>query len=166
MSDAEWGISSVASVSVRPHTALSWGCSEGRFINEALGACPRLAWLLMSWACLACDGTDSCCQVRILRRESTDSSRFVPLLMAPSVRGREWAQVLPLVLMSPEPCRAFVTCTGQPLPPPLFHRAPPHPSLGYRCGQDWLMKKHSEDDIYDLPARPRKYLGIWQFTDA
>lgn len=39
-------------------------------------------------------------------------------------------------------------------------------SLDYRCGQDWLMKKHSEDDIYDLSERPRKNLGVWQFTDV
>lgn len=28
------------------------------------------------------------------------------------------------------------------------------------------MKKLSEDDIYDLPERPRKNLGVWQFTDV
>lgn len=95
-------------------------------------ACPGLAWLLRSQACLSCDNaskgqsqTDSCCQVCILHGESSDNSCFVTLLMAPSVHRCEWVHVLPLELMSPEPCRLLVTCTGQPLPPPLSHRGPP-----------------------------------------
>lgn len=39
-------------------------------------------------------------------------------------------------------------------------------SLDYLYGQDWLVKKQSEDDIYDLSGRPRKNLGVWQFTDV
>lgn len=166
MSDTEWGISSVASVSVCLHTALSWGCSSGHFINEALEACPHLAWLLMSWACLSCDSSNSCCQVCILPRESTETATSCLC----------WWLLLSVDMNEPKCClqcwwawilqgtshmhRATSALSALP------QSTPQHPSLGYSCGQDWLMKKLSEDDIYDLPGRPRKYLGVWQFTDA
>lgn len=102
-------------------------------------------------------GIGSCYQLSILCGGSTDSHWFVTLLVPLSVSGGEPKSCLRcwLDMSAAERCSH---AQGS-----LSHEG--SASLDFRSGQDWWMKKHSEDDIYDVPERPRRNLGVWQFAD-
>lgn len=108
-------------------------------------------------------GIDSCYQLCILCSGSTDSHWFMTLLVPLSVSGREPKSCLWcwLAMSAAERCSHS---QGSLSHSQLSHEG--SASLDFRSGQDWWMKKHSEDDIYDVPERPRRNLGVWQFADV